>query len=235
MRRRAQPSIVSNFGPAGHFATTGLSGNSHADVCGPKVWAGTFDDGLLELNRKTGECRRLNMNDGLLLNGISGLCLQGQALWIAYRNGQNGAVGTLNLKSRKFSTFTANLSSTAGANSQPHYNQVQLDEPHQAPNLPVLSMTEGAPGEMWFAVEEKGCSGFVTRLAFGKPFGGFLLTTHITPPWPRIQPVACYCWRNASMTSSAAKNPEAEALLFMITASIRKNPCDFKQGCPPMT
>jgi len=96
----------------------------------------------------------------LLLNGISGLCLQGQALWIAYRNGQNGAVGTLNLKSRKFSTFTANLSPTAGANSQPHYNQVQLDEPHQAPNLPVRSMTEGAPGEMWFAVEEKGLQRF---------------------------------------------------------------------------
>ncbi len=124
------------------------------------IWAGTFDDGLLELERKTKVCRRLTMNDGLLLNGISGLRLQGQTLWIAYHNGANGALGTLDLRTHKFSALTPNLSPEAGSNSQPFFKQALLDDVHQPPNLPVSSMTEAEPGEMWFAVEEKGLQRF---------------------------------------------------------------------------
>jgi hypothetical protein len=100
------------------------------------------------------------MNDGLLLNGISGLKLQGPNLWIAYRNYANGAVGTLDLRSHKLSTLTPNLPAAAGANSQPANNQVLSEDPHQAPHLPVSCMTEAEPGEMWFAVREKGLQRF---------------------------------------------------------------------------
>jgi hypothetical protein len=124
------------------------------------IWAGTYNDGLLELDRRTGACRRLTMQDGLPLNTISGLKLQGQTLWIAYQNGDNGAVGTLDLTSHKFSTLTPALSPGAGADSQPSYNQAVLDDLHQAPRLPVSSMTEGESGEMWFAITEKGLQRF---------------------------------------------------------------------------
>jgi hypothetical protein len=100
------------------------------------------------------------MNDGLLLNGISGLKLQGQTLWIAYQNHDSGAVGTLDLASHKFSALTPNLSPEAGSNSRSAYDQVQLDDVHQAPRLPILSMTEAETGEMWFAVVEKGVQRF---------------------------------------------------------------------------
>jgi len=142
------------------FARTTKGRNTSICVSSNCIWAGTIDDGLLELDRRTGDCRRLTMNDGLLINRISGLRLQGQTLWIAYQNGGNGAVGTLDLGSHKFSTLTPNLSPGAGTNSQPYYNQVLLDDLHQAPHLPVSCMTKGEPGEMWFAVEEKGIQRF---------------------------------------------------------------------------
>ena len=124
------------------------------------LWAGTFDDGLVELDRKTGVCRRLTVKEGLLLNGISGLALQGQTLWIGYQNGENGAVGTLDPGSHKFSALTPNLSATAGTDSQPHYNQMLLDDARQAPRLPVRCMTPGDAGEMWFVVKQKGVQRF---------------------------------------------------------------------------
>ena len=142
------------------FERTTRAGNTSMCVSRDYIWAGTFDDGLLELNRKTKARRRLTMNDGLLLNGISGLKLHGETLWIAYKNGENGAVGTLDLKSRKFSALTPNLSPTAGANSKPYYEQRKLDSQSQAPRLPIYSMTGGEPGEMWFAVNETGVRRF---------------------------------------------------------------------------
>lgn len=142
------------------FERTTRTGNTSLCVSSNYIWAGTFDDGLLEFDRRTKACRRLTMKDGLLLNGISGLKLQGQTLWIAYVNGANGAIGTLDLGNHKFSALTPALSPQAGMNSQPHYDQVRLDDIHQAPRLPIYSMTEGEPGEMWFAVDEKGVQRF---------------------------------------------------------------------------
>jgi hypothetical protein len=124
------------------------------------IWVGTFDDGLFELDRNTGDVHHITMNDGLLLNGISGLYLQGQTLWIAYQNRDNGAVGTLDLQTHKFSALTPNLRPEAGANSQPYYDQNQLDRGDQPPQLPISCMTEAAPGEMWFSVVEKGLQSY---------------------------------------------------------------------------
>jgi hypothetical protein len=142
------------------FERTTLNGNTCICVSRDYIWAGTFDDGLLQLDRRTGVCRRLTMKDGLLLNGISGLKLQERTLWIAYRNGANGAVGNLNLDNHKFSTLTPNLPPGAGNNSQPWYNQAALDDDNQAPILPIISMTPGESGEMWFALSEKGIRRF---------------------------------------------------------------------------
>jgi tetratricopeptide (TPR) repeat protein len=142
------------------FERTTQTGNTCICVSSNYVWAGTYDDGLFELDRRTGACRRLTMKDGLLLNGISGLKLHGRTLWIAYRNGNNGAVGTLDLESHKISTLTPNLPPAAGNNSQPWYGQAGLDDGRQAPTLPVTSMTPAETGEMWFAVSEKGLRRF---------------------------------------------------------------------------
>ena len=142
------------------FERTTRTGNTSMCVSRDYIWAGTFDDGLLELDRKTRARRRFTMKDGLLLNGISGLKLHGETLWIAYRNGENGGVGTLDLKSRRFSAMTPKLSSAAGAKSEPYYDQAKLESPSEAPRLPITSMTAGEPGEMWFAVDENGIHRF---------------------------------------------------------------------------
>jgi hypothetical protein len=144
------------------FERTTQSGTTSICISPDYIWAGTFDDGLLELNRRTKACRRLTMKDGLLLNGISGLKLQGQVLWIAYLNGESGAIGTLDLSNHKFSSLTPALSLEAGSSSKPHFDQVLLDDLHQAPRLPISSMVAGESGEMWFAVDEKGIQRFRT-------------------------------------------------------------------------
>jgi hypothetical protein len=150
----AKPSELHEFERKSKSAVTSISVNKNY------VWAGTYDDGLLEIDRHSGRCRRLTTDDGLFLNGISHLKLQGQTLWIAYRNGDNGAIGTLEVESHKFSALTPNLSPGAGANSQPHYNQALLDDPHQAPHLPITCMTDADPGEMWLIVHNKGLQHF---------------------------------------------------------------------------
>src|SRR5262249_36312325 len=119
----------------------------------------TEDDGLLEVDRNTGACRHLTMKDGLLLNGISSLHLQGQTLFIGYQNAQNGAVGTLDLASHKFSSFTSNLPPGAGTNSQPFYRGPQVNA-FQPPQQPVRWITEAESGEMWFIVGLKGLQRF---------------------------------------------------------------------------
>ena len=124
------------------------------------IWVGTVDDGLFELDRNTGDVRHITMKEGLLLNGISHLYLQGQTLWIAYENMDNGAVGTLDVQTHKFSALTPNLRPEAGANSRSSDDQKQLDRDDQPPQLPILCMTEGSPGEMWFGVDEKGLQSY---------------------------------------------------------------------------
>jgi len=158
--RAAVPFPETNRVEAYEFERATRSGNTSICVSGDYVWAGTADDGLLELDRNTKARRRLTMNDGLLLNGISGLKLHGNTLWIAYQNGANGAVGTLDLKTRRFSAQTPSLSQTAGTNSQPHYSQEKLDDHRAAPRLPISSMAWAEPGEMWFGVNEKGLQRF---------------------------------------------------------------------------
>lgn len=131
------------------------------------VWAGTWDDGLFELNRRTRTVTHLTMKEGLPLNGVSGLKLQPakQLLWITYHNDANGAVGTLDLTKHRFSTLTPNLSAAAGKNSLPYWDQAILDVANQPPTLPVSAMTEADPGDMWFAVQEKGLQRFRTTNA----------------------------------------------------------------------
>jgi hypothetical protein len=124
------------------------------------IWMGTFDDGLFELDRKTGNVRHLTMKDGLLLDGISGLYLQGQTLWIAYQKKDSGAVGTLDLQTHKFSALTPNLHPEAGVNSESGFNQDRLDQEDQPPQLPISCMMEVATGEMWFGVNNKGVQSY---------------------------------------------------------------------------
>jgi hypothetical protein len=117
------------------------------------VWAGTSDDGLLEVDRKTRAAHRLSMKDGLFLNGISGLHVQGDNLWITYRNGGNGAVGWLDLKTRKFSSFTPKLSTTATDHSPLFPRSEAFSEP---PEYPIEAFAEGELGDLWFVVKNKG-------------------------------------------------------------------------------
>jgi hypothetical protein len=154
--RGAGPFTAENPIKTYEFQRTTQSSNTCICVSPDFIWMGTADDGLLELDRKSGACRRITMKDGLYFNGITCLCLQGRTLWIAYKNDQTGAVGTLDLNNRRFSTFTPDLSPGAGTNSQSSYEQSKLDDIRKAPQHPSKGMVEANSGEMWFAVIDKG-------------------------------------------------------------------------------
>jgi hypothetical protein len=92
------------------FVTAVCSGPSN-------VWIGTSDSGLINFNRATHQSRRLTENDGLLLDNISSLHLDGDTLWIGYGDPVNfgydgrveGGFGSLNIRSSKITSFTASL------------------------------------------------------------------------------------------------------------------------------
>lgn len=120
-------------------------------VCvGPeKVWVGTAQEGLVEYNKASGQCRQLTDKHGLLLNDISALYLQNNTLWIGYGNHSAGGLGTLDLATGHISGFTPKLPANplAGASADP------LDGP---PRHAVSGLTLGLPGELWMLVSERG-------------------------------------------------------------------------------
>lgn len=125
------------------------------------IWVGTWDDGLIEFDRRTGTSRQLTINDGLVLNGISGLMLRGRNLWIAYNNKGNGAVGTLNIDSHKLSSFTPDLPANA-ADPDSSVEAYRTKRLHQPPVWPIDGMDTDKAGDLWFLVAGKGLQRYRT-------------------------------------------------------------------------
>ena len=132
------------------------SGNA-TSICVSRnvIWMGTEDDGLFELDRRTGQIRQTTMKNGLFVDGISDLRLQDKTLWIAYQRSDEGAIGTMDLQTRKFSAMTPNLQLKTETDTQ-----ADIDRLNQPPEQPISCMTESAPGEMWFGVVGKGMQSY---------------------------------------------------------------------------
>jgi hypothetical protein len=73
------------------------------------LWIGTGGGGLIELDKATRQTRTFTEKDGLLMDYVSALQLDGNTLWIGYGNEAKGGLGQLDLGSGRFTSFTASL------------------------------------------------------------------------------------------------------------------------------
>ncbi|MGO8927665.1 MAG: hypothetical protein ACLQU3_12330 [Limisphaerales bacterium] len=128
-----------------------------------QLWVGTAGEGLIQYDKATGKCRRMTENDGLLLNHISGLCLQDQTLWIGFGRGPDGGLGWLDLRNGHFSALTPPL----GADPLLAKDQ---DVPDQPPRHPVSSLAFRAPNELWMMAAGRGlCRYRIAHKTWDKP------------------------------------------------------------------
>jgi hypothetical protein len=135
-----------------------------------QLWVGTAGEGLIQYVKATGKCRRMTENDGLLLNHISGLCLQDQTLWIGFGRGPDGGLGWLDLRNGHLSALTPRL----GADPLLAKDQ---DVPDQPPRHPVGSLAFRAPNELWMMAAGRGfCRYRIAQNTWDKPeFGPWMV------------------------------------------------------------
>ncbi len=98
-----------------------------------KVWIGTEGEGLVEYDGT--KCRRLSMNDGLVVNSIS--CLHSR---IPPGSGLLRKTGFLDLKTGKVTSLAGSIAINLAAN-------------FPAPRGQIRVMAAGRPGEVWFSAE----------------------------------------------------------------------------------
>jgi hypothetical protein len=120
------------------------------------VWIGTDGDGLIEFDRTSHQCRRLTVQDGLLMNNIACLNLHGAMLWIGYGRRTDaywaggisgeGGLGRLDLSTHRFASFTPSLDDR---------NMELLEGADKPTRRPVIVLATGAEDDVWFVTEEQ--------------------------------------------------------------------------------
>jgi tetratricopeptide (TPR) repeat protein len=145
-----------------------LPKNSETSVCAicptaSSVWIGTEGDGLIEFDKATGKCRRFTFEDGLLMNNISCLDLDGAVLWIGYgirtykywaigvdpnRKGglgqlEEGGLGRLDLSTRQFTTFSPSIQT----------RKVGSDSADGPTTRPVIMLAHEPDHDVWFVIQ----------------------------------------------------------------------------------
>jgi hypothetical protein len=101
-----------------------------------RIWVATGGAGLLEYDKETKACSRLTEKDGLMMDFISALELDGDTLWLGYGQESSGGLGNLDLKTRTPKSFASSLIEKTGNLNQPT-------------RVPVLSIARGLDHDLW--------------------------------------------------------------------------------------
>jgi len=106
---------------------------------------------LIEVDKASRKPRHWTQDDGLLLNEISCLCLDGQTLWIGFgqEDADAGGVGKLDLATSRFTMFTAPIARMPEV-AAPHMPAV-VDYQRQADVPPRLTLRkiDVSPDQVW--------------------------------------------------------------------------------------
>jgi hypothetical protein len=106
-----------------------------------KMWIGTAGDGLIEYDKTTHQCRRMTVNDGLLMDYVASLETTDDSLWIGYGGPAGGGLGRMDLLSGKLSSFMPSMNTAA---------VISTGEP--PPREAVGKIVAGADGDLWLYV-----------------------------------------------------------------------------------
>jgi hypothetical protein len=83
------------------------------------LWIGTGGSGIVEFDKSTREFRQFTEADGLFMNSISCLHLDGQTLWIGYGSQRGGGIGRMDIKSHAVTSFSPSPAQVGKAVCQP--------------------------------------------------------------------------------------------------------------------
>ena len=109
------------------------------------VWIGTAGGGLIKYDQSTRACRRFTVEDGLALDSIACSQVQGNVLWIGYPRG----LGSLDLKTQKFTTFTPPI--MGGIETYgPSARDATVRPTVGPPRGEIGEIVVGPPGEIYF-------------------------------------------------------------------------------------
>ncbi len=123
-------------------------------------------EGLIEFDRNLKQCRRWTTEDGLAMNSIASLQLDGESLWIGYgvrdtpggAAGGKGGIGQFDLTARRFKYFT--LSLAEGTEFQGNPVRESLNKPTRRS---VKEMAMDPSGEIWFVTDHHPLRSFKSR------------------------------------------------------------------------
>jgi hypothetical protein len=73
------------------------------------IWIATRGAGLIEYDKASRHCRLITEAEGLMLNDVATMEVEGDTLWIGYKGATGGGLGELNLASGKIVSFMHSL------------------------------------------------------------------------------------------------------------------------------
>ena len=121
------------------------------------VWWGTMTGGLVEMDKATLKTKVYGLEDGLPLPSITALYLAGDHLWVGFGSDENGGMGCLDLKTRKFIGMTPELSTNSIGLQNP---QAQKRNRNQAPRAAVHGLFQNGLDGVWACSHEYGLQYF---------------------------------------------------------------------------
>jgi hypothetical protein len=133
-----------------------------------KVYLATAGNGLVEFDRATRQFQMRTYRDGLLMDDIASLSLQGDSLWIGFGGKKDGGLGRLDIKTGKFSSMTPSLPLDPRKKTLMP-NDVD-DPPNGPPRHKVIKIAAARSGSVWMEVEVAGPRVFDSINNTWKPF-----------------------------------------------------------------
>jgi hypothetical protein len=109
-----------------------------------KIWIGTGGSGLIEYDKAGRQCRRFTEADGLMMDYLSSLKLDGDLLWIGYGGATGGGLGQLDLSSQKLKSFMPSLNANADSSSSAG---------ETPPRQSVGNIVTDVDGNLWMHVD----------------------------------------------------------------------------------
>lgn len=113
------------------------------------VWVATDGQGLIEMNKSDHRCRRVGLNEGLLMNNIATLCPDRDTLWIGYGHGAYDGRGGLGGGLGRLDIATGRVTSLMQSLIQP------TPELAGAPRIPVMLIAAGSGEDIWFMTDDQ--------------------------------------------------------------------------------
>ena len=149
-RRAHSPPMPTVFGSLlGEMCSGWTLDFKRTSVTASDVWIATAGAGLVQFDKTSHRCQHFTETEGLMMNYVNQVCLEGDTLWLGYGTDIGGGLGKLDLPSGKFTSFIRSLcgsGSSSGGNDSARPGSGSLP-----PRNAVGAVCVGPGDELWFS------------------------------------------------------------------------------------